>query len=298
MSQPFKTIQQTAPGSIHAFLKNPSPQTEQNLKNEIGDLLVATRSTMMLVLLGGLTGFVSSLARSKRRSFLSYLFFAIELLGVSVVTIIVSTFLSSQFGPFFVDTTRYDFSSPVVLTTILAVFLIIDFWVVLEEIQNPFWERVGTGGLKFARLLGEFTLLDRVGDFVDYSVWKARFRDALASDVQCTDDTSLTKIFERTLKNQVGPPIILKYRAEELYPPNLMKRLSSPDKVKTLIRYLKPVTFVGIDKDRKACVLVATVQKGADRRMTLWTVSPSVTKNIVTICTNANRDILGPLGAH
>ena len=120
----------------------------------------------------------------------------------------------------------------------------------------------------------------------------------MASDVQCTDDTSLTKIFERTLKNQVGPPIILKYRAEELYPPNLMKRLSSPDKVKTLIRYLKPVTFVGIDKDRKACVLVATVQKGADRRMNLWTVSPSVTKNIVTICTNANRDILGPLGAH
>src|SRR5438128_10930243 len=132
-------------------------------------------------------------------------------------------------------------------------------------------------------------VLDRVVDFVDYSVWNARFCDALASDVKYTDDTSLTKIFERTFKNQVGPPIILKYRAEELYPPNLMKRLSSPDKVKTLIRYLKPVTFVGVDQDRRACVLVATVQKEADRTMNRGTVSPRVSKNIVTIVTKRHR---------
>ena len=76
-----------------------------------------------------------------------------------------------------------------------------------------------------------------------------------------------------------------------------MKGLASVEKTRDMIRYFRPVTFVGMDKDRKACVLIATIYKSDDRRMNLWTVTAPVTRNVVTVCTNANRDILGPYGA-
>lgn len=296
-SNSYVTIQNNIPGFLKAFLKNPSPGTEATFKAEVRDLLIAARSTVTLIFLGLASSIPTHLSRHRKTAILSQIAFLVQLLALAVLTVVVSNYLSAQFGPLVVNTAWYDFSSPVISITLLAAFSIVDFGIEIEEVRNPIWKKVGTSTLRVDNFLFEFTLLDRVMEIVDYSVWKIRFGNDFASNIECPDNRTLTKIFGRALNNHIGPSLLFSYRYEELFPQKLLKGLAKFTKVRELIRFYSPVSYVGMDKDRKSCVLIATIYKSRDRRMSLWTGSTAMTRNIVTACTNYDRDVLGMYGA-
>ena len=278
--QPYSKIRNEIPQLVHDLVKNPTPQVYGKLRNEIAELLMSTKIRFDIQVMGLASG-VSQLL-SKRRK-IGYPIQVLMFSTVIVFTIEVSKFLSREFAPLLFSLTRYDFGSVTVVSVFLMLISIVKFAPVLEEVRMPFWKTLTTPVMKVLYFAMQLAIISNVIDAILEGALKVAFGDSQVSGVACPDNLTLSRIFQKTMTK---PSLMFEYQFGELYPQRVMQHWIPFNNVREYVKDVRPVAFVGVDKLRERCVLIATVSTLDVPRMTIWTQSDEMTKNIVTISRN------------
>ena len=278
--QPYSKIRNEVPQLVHDLLKNPTPRVYSKLRNEIAELLISTKIRFDIQILG-LTSGVSQLL-SKRRK-ISY---PIQILMFSILivfTIEISKFLAREFAPLLFDVTRYNFSSVTVVTVLLVLISIVKFAPILEEVQMPFWKTLTTPATKVLRFVMDFAIISNALDIILDGASKIAFGNSQVSGVACPDNVDVSRIIGKVMPK---PSLVFEYEFGELYPQRVMQHWIAFDNVREYVKDVQPVAFVGVDRRRERCVLIVTVSMLDVPRMTIWTQSAEMTRNIVTMSRN------------
>ena len=282
----YRSIQQNVPEIIQDFLRSPSPKTRLALKKNLNELLVATSTKFQLNALGILSALKKTTKKHPKQSVLAVVaYYSIVYPGAVVVTMDILELVRPLVTPL-LGVLGYLFGSLFGVGIVLLIFSFADFAYAAQDLRSPVWKAFGSSLLLSRLILEEFTIFDQLVFLLDDILWFSIFEWAYKGSIECPDHTTLSEIIEGSLSSQLGPSTVLFYRFQELYPLPQMKALvHMGTEASEFMKYRQPAAFIGINKDK--CVLIAYVGRDDVRKMNLWTISPLITRNIVTKCRNA-----------
>jgi hypothetical protein len=133
------------------------------------------------------------------------------------------------------------------------------------------------------QVLEELTMNSRIALLVASIVEGVAYVGTAKFSVECPDENTLREIVQSTLKNALGPPLLFHYRYGDLYPPAIAPYIETLESnLRDYFKNTQQFALVGIWQGR--CVLIASIGIEDVRRMSIWTESYSLTRNIVIIC--------------
>jgi hypothetical protein len=233
--------------------------------------------------------------RFKLVAALSNLFFFVAGASIAIETYLL---IMNQVAPLFADVAFLS-RSLFALVVMLIIFSTLNFLDVIREIRTPFWRAIRKA-LKIPpvpilfRILEELTMNTRVAGLAVSIVENIAYAGNAKFSVECPDENTLKTIMQDSLRKQLGTSLLLYYKYGDLYPPEIAPYIETMEpNIRDYFKSTQQFALLGITQGR--CVLIASVGVEDVRRMSIWTDSYSLTKNIVIIC---SKEIVNYKGSY
>jgi len=298
--RPNREIRKQIPSLVNTLLARMSGRSEEQLVKKVGQLLVRTYSQHQFRSIRLVSEFAKASQRKRLQRFklilaLSNLLFFVA--GASV-TVEIYLLVVNQVAPFFADIAFLS-QSLLALITILIILSVVDFLEIIREIRTPFWRAIRKA-LKVPpvpilfRVLEELTINSRIVGLASSIVENIAYAGTAKFSVECPDENTLKTIMQDSLRKQLGPSLLFYYKYGDLYPPELAPYIETLEpNIRDYFKSTQQFALLGITQGR--CVLIASVGTEDVRRMSIWTDSYSLTRNIVIIC---SKEILNYKGSY